>query len=136
MTYAYVLGKTYSFNVYAPNVLGTDFQNVKLLAIMDADTATRSGLDIYSQHRKIYPYVPAEVGMPDDPTQYNYIQIITQAGNRTILGMPWIDESSIEVVTAQTIVATIGGVTASDMAIIRQALAQNGYNNVKLTLSN
>ena len=74
--------------------------------------------------------------MPNDPTQYNYLLVLTQSGTRTILGMPWIDESSISVVNAQTATAVIDGVTAQDLPLIRQALAANGYNNVALTISN
>lgn len=134
--YSYVIGKTYSFSVYASNILGNDFKNVKVTGTIDGANAALLGLDIQAKHAQIYPQVPSSVGMPNDPTQYNYLLVLTQSGTRTILGMPWIDESSISVVNAQTATAVIDGVTAQDLPLIRQALAANGYNNVALTISN
>lgn len=135
MAYDYKIGATYSFNTYAPGVLGNAYQNVKMLGVLSADLASRLGLDIQSYQQKVYPQVPPQNNMPTDPTQYNYIQIQLQNGSRTILGMPWIDESSIVAVTGQTITAVIGGVTADDLSVIRDALAMNGYTQVSITLS-
>jgi len=133
MSYAYQVGTVYSFSVYAANVLGTDFQNVTVEAILNADIAQRLGLDIQALQALIYPYVPS---MPTDPTQFNYIQVLTAAGNLTILGMPWIDETTITVVSGQTITAVIPNVTAADMSIVQAALSMQGYENIQLTLSN
>lgn len=135
MSYDYKIGATYSFNTYAPGVLGNQYQNVKMLGVLSADLASRLGCDIQSLQQKVYPQVPAQNNMPTDPTQYNYIQIQLQNGSRTILGMPWIDESSIVAVTGQTITAIVGGVTADDMPIIRNLLAMNGYSQVSMSIS-
>lgn len=135
MTYPYLVGATYSFNTYAPNVLGNDYQNVKMLGVLSADLASRLGCDIQSLQQKVYPQVPPQNKMPTDPTQYNYIQVQMQNGSRTILGLPWIDESSIVAVTGQTITAIIGNVTADDLSVIRDSLSMNGYSQVTLTIS-
>lgn len=135
MTFNYQLGTTISFTTFDPNYLGNDYQNVKVVGILDADTAARSGLDIGSEHAMVYPNIPPAVQPLDDPTQYNYIQVVTQNGTRTILGMPWIDETTIVVETNQAATVVIQGVTSTDIANIRKALTMNGYNNLTITLS-
>ena len=42
------VGKVYSFDTYSPEVLGTRLINVECLAVMNAQTAISSGLDIKS----------------------------------------------------------------------------------------
>jgi hypothetical protein len=133
MAYNYQIGMSYSFNVYGTGVIGNDYQNVKVLGVMSADLASRLGLDIQSLQQKMYPQVPPANNMPTDPTQFNYVQL--QNGSRTILGMPWIDESSIVPVTGQTITAIIGNCTTDDLAVIRDALALNGYTQVSISIS-
>lgn len=136
MSFDYKIGATYSFNTYAANVLGNSYQNVKMLGVLSADLASRLGCDIQSLQQKVYPQVPSQNNMPTDPTQYNYIQIQLQNGTRTILGVPWIDESSIVTVTGQTTTAIIGGTTADDLPTIRNLLAMNGFTQVTLSISN
>lgn len=135
MTFNYQLGSMYSFSTFDPTYLGNDYTNVKLLAIMDADTANRNGLDIYSSHAIVYPSIPDPVKPPNDPTQYNYIQIATQAGDRVILGMAWIDETTITSAVTTSATAVIGNVTVTDLPKIKQILAMGGYNNLALTLN-
>jgi 2-keto-3-deoxy-6-phosphogluconate aldolase len=49
--------------------------------------------------------------------------------------MPWINESTIKVWTAQTITAVISGVTASDIPAVQNALISNGFNHIAVTVS-
>jgi hypothetical protein len=134
MSYNFLIGKTYSFAVYPTALLGNGFQNCKVLGVMDADSARRAGMDVEAQHARVYPTIPTSVGIPNDPNQYNYVQLMTAAGVRTILGIPWIDDSTVVEVTSQTITAVIGNVTPTDLTRIKQILANNNYNNVKLTI--
>lgn len=136
MSYNFLTRTTYSFSVYPSALFGTDFGQCRVLSVMDADTAQRSGLDIVAKHVQVKPSIPDSVGMPNDPFAYDYIQILTPSNTRVILGIPWIDESTIQVVTSQTATAVISGITAADLPIIKQALAMNNYNNVTLTISN
>lgn len=136
MSYNYKTRTTYSFSVYPSDLFGTDFGQCQLVAIMDPDSAIRAGLDIYAKHLQVKPSIPESVGMPNDPKQYDYVQFKLPSGARVILGMPWIDESTIQVVEYQIITAVIQGKTAQDVGLIRQALAMNGFNNVTITVQN
>lgn len=121
----------YSFDVYPTALLGTLFKNVTILAVMDAATASRE-IDIYALHAQIYPMLPN--GSPNKATDYDYVKIKTTAGHTTILGMVWINEATIVQVTSSTITAVIGDVSASDLVRIRNALIQNGYQNIALSI--
>lgn len=135
MSYNFQIGKTYSFTVYPTALLGNGFQGCKVLALMDADTARRAGMDVEASHARIYPTIPTIVGMPNDPSQYNYVQILTPAGARTILGIPWIDDSTVIEVTSQNINIVISGAVPADVAKLKGILAQNGYSANTITIS-
>ncbi|MNF08038.1 hypothetical protein D3C80_2083490 [compost metagenome] len=58
------------------------------------------------------------------------------SGQRQILGLPWIKESSIVVSDYTVINAKISGVKASDWDQILALLGANGYNQVELSAGN
>lgn len=51
-----------------------------------------------------------------------------------IVGMAWIDNSSIVIHENVQIQAVISDVNASDLEGVRQALIANGYSHITLTL--
>lgn len=134
MAYNFVLRKTYSFSVYPSALFGTDWGQCKVLALLDPDSAQRQGFDIYAKHAQVKPSIPGSVNMPDNPEQYDYIQFITPSGARPILGIPWIDESTIQLVGSQVMDVVISGVTVADIPLVIQALAMNKYQQVTATI--
>lgn len=122
----------YSFDVYPIPILGNNFKNVTVLAVMDFETANRE-FDAVSQHINLYPYLPS--GSPNKPDGYDYVKIKTTAGIITILGIAWIKAESIQLVESRTAQVTIGDITASDLARIRNALVSNGFNNLKIEIN-
>jgi hypothetical protein len=133
MAYNYQIGQVLSFDMYPAPVLGNNFENATVLAIMDQSTANQI-IDTVGNHIKVYDYLKPQ-GTPNDPSQYNYIKIRTQSGIVTALGMPWINESTIVAATAQVITALISGVTAADIPRVQNALITNGFTNLKVTVS-
>ncbi len=88
--------KNVSFTLYPAAIKGNNYVNVQILAILDSDTAT--GLDQFdpvAQHIAVYPSLPPENAVPNDPTSYLYVRIKHQGGATEILGLPWIVESSV-----------------------------------------
>jgi hypothetical protein len=135
MTYNYQLGQILSFDTNAASVLGQSFENVTVLSLMDPQSANNV-IDIVGMHAAVYPLlVQAGLSVPNDPSQYNYLKIRTQAGKVTCLGMPWINESTITATTNQVITAVIAGVTAADVQGVQNALIANGYNQFKVTIT-
>lgn len=131
MAYPFELKKVYNFDVYPATILGNDFQNVTIMAVMDYESAIQLA-DIPARHVNVFPYLPS--GTPDDPAMYDYVKIKTASGENTILGIPWINLDTLTLVQSLTIVATIDGVSGADVERVRVALVQNGYNNLDIKL--
>lgn len=125
-------GLTYSFDVYAPQILGSDFQNVLLLDVLSYRTASLLR-DVEAKHAELGTAGKAP-NTPNNPANYGYVQVLTQSGNTVVLGQPWIREESIVSVSSDIIDVTVSNVTAADMPFIRQCLAANGYNEVDVNL--
>jgi hypothetical protein len=133
MAYNFAIGQTYSFNVYPSNLLGADWDNVKVSSIMSYEDAMKEE-DVTSLHIQFYPYFGPPTNTPNDPASYLYIRVKTQNGNSQILGVAWIDDATVTLVTAQTITATISNVTPQDVPKVQAILAANGYNFVAVAI--
>lgn len=133
MSSPFSIKNVYNFDVYPSSILGTNFQNVTVLSIMDYETALSMGADAAGNHANMYPLLPE--GTPDDPSATDYIRILTSSGVKTILAVSWIDLSTLELVESRTAVVTIEGVTANDVPNIIAALNQNGFNSIAVTLN-
>lgn len=132
MPYPFELKSVYNFDVYPSAILGTDFQNVTILAILDYETALQS-VDLPALHVNVFPLLPA--GVPDDPSQYDYVKIKTSSGVNTILGIPWINLATLVLVVSRRMTVTIDGVSGDDVNRVQTCLAQNGYNNINIVLN-
>lgn len=132
MAYPFEIKGVYNFDVYPTAILGDDFSNVTILAILDYETALQTA-DIPAIHTNVFPYLPS--GIPDDPSQYDYVRIRTASGSATILGIPWINLDTLELVESRRMTVKIEGVSSSDVERVRIALVQNGFNNLEITLN-
>ena len=123
----FTIGQRYNLSTYAPAVLGDNFKNFTVLAILDADTAAALGTDVAALHASVYPSI-------DDPKptnnykSYHYVRGETANGTKVILGLPWIVEASVVEVGAQTRVIRVANTTAADEITLREALSANGYS--------
>ena len=128
MQYNLVIGKSYNFTLQASGVLGTGYDNAKVLGIMDYDSA-KTIQDITPLHIQAYPDLPN--GTPRNARELIYVKIKTVLGEVRVIAMDWISSAPVEVIT-QTIKVTIGQVSSSDVNIIRNLLIVNGYPNIQL----
>lgn len=129
----FTVGKVYSFNTYAPEVLGLKVTNSRCLAVMNAQNAISRGVDIVAMHARMRPHLPA--GYNNDPYTMTYVEFENTSGLRTHMAMDWINMSTVEETDPNRIVATIDGVGPQDIDIIRGILVQQGYTNISLVLS-
>jgi hypothetical protein len=132
MAYPFEIKGVYNFDVYPTVILGDDFNNVTILAILDYETALQTA-DIPAIHTNVFPYLPT--GIPDDPSQYDYVRIRTASGAATILGIPWINLDTLELVESRRMTVKIEGVNSSDVERVRIALVQNGFSNIEIILN-
>lgn len=125
------VNSTYSFKVYAPNILTSDFSNVVVLGVLSYSIANKFE-DITAMHAQVFNQLPA--GSIDQPTKYQYLQIRFPTGDEAVIGIPWIKPDTIVQVAISTIRVDIGNASASDVTKIRNCLVQNGFNNLNISI--
>lgn len=130
--YPFVIKAVYSFVLYPATVIRGDFTDVTIMAMMDYETALTLA-DIPAVHANVFPYLPS--GTPNDPSQYDYVKVKLSSGLITVLGIPWINESTITLVQSLSATILIEGVSNNDGPRIRDALVQNGFNNLTITIN-
>lgn len=132
MTYPVEVGKVYDFSVYPSTVIPNDYTNVTVLGILDADSA-RQIADIDALHAAVYPYLPA--GTIDDAAAYYYVKVALSNGVKTVLGITWINQSTITARITTRIHVLIEGAKTTDVERVRQCLMMNGFDNLKVSLN-
>lgn len=119
--------KTYDFETYAPSILGTSFKRAEILGIFPFETAVvLSNVELAPLHAEIYSLGRLPAGTPDDPRQYNYYRIKKADGSITIIGEPWIDQSTIKEVVAGKATVFIPNMTSTDIIRLRDMFKQAG----------
>lgn len=131
MSSLFEVRKKYNFSVYPSDILGNNFKQVIVEAIVNPSIAAKF-LDIEAFHVQVYPYLPA--GIPNDPRGYDYLMFKTASGQTTILGIPWIKQDSVVLAESGTIFVEIPNVTTQDLTRVSDALSANGFYgfNVKM----
>lgn len=124
------IGKTISFSVYAPAVLGTNFNKVTLLGILDYESA-QSFLNVATKAIEVYPSLPANT--IKDHTKYRYLKVKMADGKSTCIALEWIKESTYTVHTGLSLNVTIPNATSIDADRVRAILSANGYNDVTIS---
>lgn len=122
--YPYKLKSSYSFNTFAPAVLGNRVKNAKLLAILDFDVASNYTTPNIS-HATIYPYLPS--GTVDDPQSYTYLLFQTDQNTKIVLANTWIQENTISEQTNTKLTIVIENISTGDEIKIRDNLLLAGY---------
>jgi hypothetical protein len=129
-TSAFTVKKLYNFTLYPAAFLGTDWNNVLVQAIVDYETILTFA-DVTALHEQVKPLLPSDV--PNDPSKYDWMIVRTANGTKSYLGIPWVNAATIEEVSKSRVEILIDDVDSSSIDNIRQMLAQNGYNNFKIT---
>jgi len=118
-----------SFEVYPQQLLGDGFNNVKIMGLIDAETAMR-WIDPVAMHAAVYPSLPT--GAINAYDQYLYVKLLLNNGQTSVIGLPWIKKHSYQLVTGTTMQVTVENVNPSDEPRLRAALASNGFNQFKI----
>lgn len=123
-----------SFDLYPSALLGTGYKNAKVLGIVDSESCKYFGVDPQAQHVAVYPTLPS--GTPNAANQYPWLKLQLASGNITAIGLPWIVDSSFEVVSSASMRFTVAGVAPGQQNRILEALSAIGYTAVNVeTLS-
>ncbi len=103
-------------------VLKTEYKAVKVLAPATAEIALMID-DVKTLHTQVKPYVE---GMPSLFTDYNYVIIEHQSGQKEAIGLPWIKETSITVSSMKNYQLILDSVEPEQVEVIRLALVNRG----------
>ncbi|MNJ05258.1 hypothetical protein D3C73_1664630 [compost metagenome] len=60
------------------------------------------------------------------------MKLVYGNGEVEVLGVPWIDNNTIEVITDRKLIITVDTVSDTTEQLVRQALLQNGISNFKI----
>jgi len=123
-------GKTVRFNTLAPNILGANRDNVTIVAAdLDLDTAVLIS-DVKAKHNQVRNYITT---LPQSAGSYSYVKLRFGNGQVEVLGVPWIDQNTIEVITDRKLTVEVGSVSDSTEQLVREALLQNGITDFKIS---
>lgn len=120
----------YNFNTYAPHVFGNNHRSMLLINIATYRDAVRER-DVEVQHNSVYPLLPE--GTLKDYRQLTYLQFEDLNGQTVWLAKQWINDSSLELIENQTLNISVSYASASDVNLIREVLAQNGFKDIVIT---
>lgn len=122
-----------SFNVYPSAILGNSFTRVKVLAVLDADSAKLFGIDPIALHAAIYPTLPTESkNTYKKYNDYKYIKIQMPNGTISAIGLPWMNMESVVVVESTTARFTVALDSPTDIDEILAILNANGYHSIQV----
>lgn len=130
MSYTVQVGKSYNFVTQVPQVLGTDYNNAKVLALADYNVASAFA-DVTSIHRQILPLL--ETGTVSDPALLNFC-IISVNSNRKVLAMEWLSQEP-DLISTQKISVLVQA-TPSQLAGLLSAINDNNFNVISYSLVN
>lgn len=119
------VGHHYDFSVHANSTLGASYKNVRLISILDYQTALRFS-NIPLQHRHIYPYLPE--GTVQDPTKYTYYLFRNSTGKETVIADVWIIDTTIVQTAGVDQTLVLRNVTSGQVAIVRDQLRLLGIS--------
>ena len=125
-----LIGSTVNLETYAPEILGTAYRRVKILAILDFQDASRYS-KISTLHASVLPQLPA--GTPSDYTELSYLKIRLNNGEVTALALPWIiTESILKVDAYRRVRLVIDQVSVEEEDMLRRLLTSNGYTIIEM----
>lgn len=121
------INKIYNFETLAPSVLGAEYKNAKVLALMNYGTAAGIA-DIPALQFNVAPFLPNTVSR--DFTKYTYVELISETNAKTILALEWIKANSVVAVSKRVVTFSVEINDSVDIPRITNAIVQNGFPNV------
>lgn len=125
------VGKRVSFQIYGSAIIGGDYTNAELLAVLGATAALE--YNPKSKHDLIYSTLPQP--RPQSHTEYVYYLFLLPNGRRAIAGDAWIIPGTVVRGTTNKILLEISDANAGDLGKIKSLLAKDGYKVTKASIA-
>ena len=128
------IGDTISFSVLSnvSAVITTKFDSVKVVALLDADSA-KALIEPFTLHRNIFPLLEDGTCV-DDPYAYYYLKVKLTNGKYAAVAIPWIDLTTIENSASTTATLTVSNISVSDLTRLKDHIAAGGWYLVDATM--
>ena len=127
-------GDIVTFKVFPAEIIGNDFQHVKVIGVVNAQVAESLGLNAYTLHQQVYPILPRG-SAPNDADSYNFLLVEMQNGSKMAIGVPWIDLNTLQIHVSSTATLVLNDITPEKIQIVREALSANGISIASLSIN-
>lgn len=121
-----------SFNTHATAILGTNFKRVRVLGILDHESAMNY-INVPIMAVNIYPSLPA--GTTKNYQNYQYLKLRHSNGETSCIAIEWIDKSTFTIHEGVNIEFRVEDANVADVDRIREILAFNGFEAVSFNLN-
>lgn len=118
----FTIGNKYNFTTY-PSVLGT-FSEVTVEGFVNHKAAGLY-IDVPAMHANVFGSIPAGL-CPNDVRQYDFMVLSHPNGTQTAIGLPWINDASIEEVQSKRCIISIENESQDRAMVLRDALLAVG----------
>ena len=120
------VNSVYTFNTRAPGILGAVIKNARLLMTASFEVASKFE-NVKIKYEQVLPVVQP-FGAPSSPINVLFHQFLTESGEKIFVAEPWIDNTSLEVVTNLNFSVNVVNATLSEKNAVRQALLNIGVS--------
>lgn len=118
------LNRHYNFSLYPNSVLGTVYQNAKLISILDYNIALKFS-NIELLQKQIYPYLPP--GTNSDYLNYTYY-LFNYKNKNIVIADVWIIDVSIEESDGLNYTIRLNNISATQFNVVRDQLRLLGIS--------
>lgn len=118
------LNKHYNFSLYPNSVLGTVYQNAKLVSILDYNVALKFS-NIELLQKQVYPYLPP--GTNPDHLNYTYY-LFRYKDKDIVIADAWIIDASIEESDGLNYTIKLNNISTAQFNAIRDQLRLLGIS--------
>lgn len=127
------IGDKITFRLFGQSIIGTEYTNVKVDGVLDWHTAGLLG-DVAAKHKLLYPTITTP-NTPESFDQIQYLKVTLPNGTSDVVGITWIDSSSIVKVTKGTAKVTIENIDGAGLEAVRKALLSVGVTEFSIVHS-
>lgn len=117
-----------SFQFVRSGLIGDPKIQVLVEGDMNYSIAKAIDPEINRKHETLYPYFASQVGNNNDPSIYPYIGIINTNGQLEIVGIPWILESSFQILQSRRAAINVSNWREEFRAPVTSFFADLGVN--------
>lgn len=119
------IGKHYNMSLYPIPLLGSSYKNIKLVSILDYDTALKFE-NVELLCKTAYPYLPE--GTSSNFKSYVFYLFKTDTNKNLVLANEWIIQQTIQEITSLNYTLRLNNISTSQLNIVKDQLRLLGIS--------